>query len=233
MKTFFTVLTMCAALFLVSCESTDEPLTPQTKRAGKGSVFTYSRLDYDGDGMLFDSGTTTYTIDSANMSIDTKTDMMRAVSEDDTILFDYDASAMHVYRPAIDLFPGITLPATWQDIIVGTDTATLTRGTYTGQTQLNGATADVTINEREQYLGQSSVTVSGKVYSVIRKMYSTEVKVEIPSFSVSATTTVARIFAYAPDLGFIAASSDIRTTDSQFSPIPPGSSELTLKSFTM
>ena len=232
MKTSLLILAFCATIFLASCDSTTETTAPP-KLAGKGSVFTYSRTDFDADDNLVDTGTTTYTIDSANMTIETKNDMMRAVSMDDTIYFDYDDSGMHIYRPAVPIFQNFTLPAIWQDVKAEANTNSVTKGTYSAETIINGAPATVTGMDREQYVGTTVITLNGKTYNAFSKSFTVEVNVSVPSFGVEAKTTITVTYTFAPDLGFFMATSDLRTTDSEFSPIQPGRTELALKSYTI
>jgi len=211
--------------------STTEPATPQP--AGKGSSFVYTQDEFDADGIQTGSSTTSYTIDSMNIALDSRTDVMRAIASTDTMLFVRDGSSMLVYREAMQLFDTIGLPKRWKQIAKASDTNVVDIGTYTGTTDINGMEADITIRDREQYLGTSTVTVNGKTFEVIAKSFSVQVEVYFAQFGVTATTTVTEIDEYAPELGFLISMKEIRTTDSQFSPIAPGRTELTLSSYTI
>jgi hypothetical protein len=230
MKTF--LLFLFLLLMASGCDSsTTEPSTPQ--QGGKGSSFVYTQDEYDADGIKTGSTSTTYTIDSTNITLDSHTDVMRATSPNDTMHFVRDVSSMSIYREETQIFDNLSLPKRWKQIIKANDTNVVVIGTYTGEAVINGANADGTVTDREQYLGTSTVTINGKSYEVITKSFSVEVKVHIAQFGMTATTTVTEIDGYAPELGFLVSMKEVRAADSEFSPISPGRTELELSSYTI
>jgi hypothetical protein len=214
------------------CDSSStEPTAPQP--AGKGSSFVYTQDEFDADGIMTGSTSTTYTIDSSNITLDSRTGVMRATATNDTMHFVRNESSMSIYREETQIFENLSLPQRWKNIVKANDTNVIVIGTYTGEAVINGANADITVTEREQYLGTSSVTIGGKTYEVVTKSFSVEVKVHIADFGITATTTVTEIDGYAPELGFLVSIKGIREADSEFSPIPPGRTELELSSYTL
>lgn len=231
MKTITTFSLLFFIASFIGCDSAVEPAAQQL--AGKGSTFAYAQDEFDADGNQIDATSNLYTIDSTNMMLDARTDVMRATASDDTLLFARDGASLLVYRPELELFENISVPKRWKQIQKSNDTNVVEIGTYTGKTTLNGADADITIRDREQYLGSSQLTINGKTFEVISKSFSVDVEVSIPQFGVTATTTVTEIDGYAPELGFLVSIKQIRSTDSEFSPITPGRTELQLSSYTI
>lgn len=228
MKTSLLILVLLA-VGITGCDSnTTEPAAPQL--ASKGSSFVYTQDEFDADGNQIGTTTTTYVIDSANIALDARTDVMRATASNDTMRFARDGSSILIYREAMQLFDAIGLPKRWKQIVKSSDTGVVNIGTYTGKTHIDGMAADITIRDREQYLGTSTITLSGKTFEVVSKSFSVQVEVYIIQFGITATTTVTEIDGYAPDLGFLVSMKEIRTTDSEFSPIQPGRTELQLSS---
>lgn len=231
MKTSFFFL----ILFLVAstgCDSAVEQASPQL--ADKGSSFSFSEHEFDVDGNPTGESSTVFTIDSTNIALESRTDVMRMSSATDTLHFIRDANrSLLIYRPEVEIFDGIALPKRWQPILKEYNTDTIAIGTYTGQTQVNGLNADVTVSDYEQYIGTSTVTVNGKTFETIVKSFSVKVEVYISQFDVKVTTIVTDIYGFAPELGFLVSMKQIRSADSEFSPIIPGRTELMLSSYTM
>jgi hypothetical protein len=231
MKTTSLTLLLLASFF-IGCDSAVEP--PSSQLAGTGASFMFNQTEFDPAGSITGSGSTTLKIDSANITIESRSDVMRITSPSDTLHFIRDGrNSFLIWRPEIMLFDGISIPKRWQPVLREYDTAIVELGLYTGNTTINGMAAVVTIRDREQYLGTTTLTVGGKALEVITKSFTVEVEVVIPQFNVTVTTTVSDIYGFAPELGFLATISQIRSSDSQFSPIIPGRTELTLTSYTL
>lgn len=228
--TVFSLLFFVASF--VGCDSATDPAP--TQFAGKGSSFTFTDEEFDADNNITDSKLTTMMIDADNITLESRIDVMRATSETDTLLFIRDADrSFLIYRPEITIFEGMKLPKRWQAILKEYTSDVVVIGNYSGSTNLGGMNADVTIRELEQYQGTAKVTVAGKQFEVIRKSFTTEVVVSVMSVGVTVTTSVTDTYGFAPQLGFIVSSVQTRTTDSGFSPVEPGRSELTLSSYTI
>lgn len=216
----------------VGCDSATD--TAPTQFAGKGSSFTFTDEEFDANSNIIDSKLTTMMIDADNITLESRTDVMRASSETDTLLFVRDADrSFLIYRPEVTVFEGITIEKRWQPILKEHTTDVIEISNFSGTVDHRGMSADVTIRETEQYKGTSTMLIAGKEFEVIRKSFTTEVVVTIPMFGVTATTSVTDTYGFAPELGFIVFSEQTRSSDSGFSPVEPGRTELTLSSYSI
>ena len=200
-------------------------------RLKAGDTFSYHEYQTDLDSNLIDGTDTTViaTVIGTDLTVEGRSDVAEIHGSDTIDIAVESDSLIRVLQRQIDIFPDVSIPATW--LPFNTHIALQTVHTSTQNTTIQGMPSTVKIKIDALYLGNDSVEVGGKQLLVERFSKVVTVVVTVGSFA-DVTTTVAVTYSYSPLLGYLASKVERTSSDSQLSPVPDGMMFSQLQSYT-
>ncbi len=229
--TFF-ILAAVAALLSACSSSTETTPVQANHRLKTGDTFTYHEYQTDLDSNLIDGTDTTViaTVIGTDLTVEGRTDVTEIHGSDTIYIAVESDSLIRILQRQIDIFPDVSIPATWMPF--DTHIAQQTLHTSTQNTTIQGMPSTVKIKMDALWLGNDSVEVGGKKLFVERFSKVVTVVVTVGSFG-DVTTTVRVTYAYSPLLGYLTNKVDRTSSDSPASPVPDGMAVSLLQSYDL
>jgi hypothetical protein len=226
-----------ATVFIAGCSTTPSgptTTTPTTHTLKTGDSFTFHDTSLDTNGVLIpgsDSVEIFYTTATGQTYMG-RTDVTVLVANKDTSrVAQLPNEGIARYQDPITVL-GFIIPGVWVSTDTLTSSKTFFDSTATATVSGVAATVHATITA-SRGSDATLVPVSGSTaVKVHRYIKVVKVVVDIPAFSNTSTTTATITYLYAPSIGYFTSVSDSNYSDSKQSPIPNGTNNQVLTSYS-